>query len=328
MTKLSRRGLAAASLGLMGGALARPATAQSGAFPNRPVTIVVPWAAGGSTDAFARVLAARLGSDLGQPFVVDNRTGANGTIGMASAARARPDGYTVVVAPNSTYAIAPLLYQVPYDKEKGFVGIGLLASMPFFALVPRASPVKTLAEYVALAKRPNSKEVYANPGIGSTSHMSAEMFLQAAGLNVGDVGYRGGGPAIQGLLAREAGLLFMPSSAVLSFMQSGDMRALAVTTKERSPLAPDVPTFAESGFPGYEVVEHVAMLAPAGTPPEIMSKLNAACRAALHAPDMQDKLTSMAITPTVQPVEGWPAYLAAEMAKWAEVVRTRDIRIQ
>ena len=265
MTMLTRRGLAAATFGLVGGgaALARPALAQ-GAFPTRPVTVVVPWAAGGSTDAFARVLAARLCSDLGQAFVVDNRTGANGTIGMTSAARARPDGYTVVVAPNSTYAIAPLLYQVPYDKEKGFAGVGLLASMPFFALVPKNSPNRTLAEYIAMAKRPGHKEVYANPGIGSTSHMGAEMFLQAAGLEVGDVGYRGGGPAIQGLLTGEAGLLFMPSSAVLSFMQSGDMRALAVTTKERSPLAPEVPTFAESGFPGYEVVEHVGMLAPAG----------------------------------------------------------------
>jgi tripartite-type tricarboxylate transporter receptor subunit TctC len=326
---LTRRGLAAATFGLVGGsaALARPALAQ-GAFPARPVTVVVPWAAGGSTDAFARVLAARLSSDLGQAFVVDNRTGANGTIGMASAARARPDGYTVVVAPNSTYAIAPLLYQVPYDKENGFTGIGLLASMPFFALVPRNSPARTLAEYIAMAKRPGHKEVYANPGIGSTSHMGAEMFLQAAGLEVGDVGYRGGGPAIQGLLTGEAGLLFMPSSAVLSFMQSGDMRALAVTTKERSPLAPEVPTFAESGFPGYEVVEHVGMLAPAGTPPEVIAKLNGACRAALHAPDMQEKLTSLAITPTVQPVEAWPAYLTAEMAKWAEVVRTRNIRVQ
>jgi tripartite-type tricarboxylate transporter receptor subunit TctC len=200
--------------------------------------------------------------------------------------------------------------------------------MPFFALVPRASPVKTLADYVALAKRPGSKEVYANPGIGSTSHMAAELFQHAAGISVGDVGYRGGGPAIQGLLAGEAGLLFMPSSAVLSFMQSGDMRALAVTTKERSPLAPDVPTFAESGFPGYEVVEHVAMLAPAGTPPAVVAKLNASCRAALHAPDMQDKLTSLAITPTVQPVEAWPEYLAAEMAKWAEVVKARDIKVQ
>ena len=120
----------------------------------------------------------------------------------------------------------------------------------------------------------------------------------------------------------------MPSVTVLSFMQSGDMRALAVTTKERSPLAPDVPTFAESGLPGYEVVEHVAMLAPAGTPAAVMAKLNSACAAALHAPDMQEKLTAMAVTPTVQPLEAWPEYLSAEMAKWAEVVKARDIRVQ
>ena len=126
----------------------------------------------------------------------------------------------------------------------------------------------------------------------------------------------------------EAGLLFMPSSAVISFMQSGEMRALAVTTKERSALAPEVPTFAESGFPGYEVVEHVAMLAPAGTPAPLVARLNAACAAALHAPDMQERLTGLAITPTVRPVEEWPAYLAAESAKWREVIRARNIRVQ
>jgi tripartite-type tricarboxylate transporter receptor subunit TctC len=330
---LQRRAFAAAALGLAAGANGelRSAAAQQpaapGAFPARPVTVLVPWGAGGSTDAFARVLSARLGADLGQPFVVDNRTGANGTIGMTAAARARPDGYTVVVAPNSTYAIAPMLYQVPYDAERGFAGVGLLASMPFFALVNKNSRARTLADYVAMAKRAGAREGYANPGIGSTSHLAAESFLQTADLQVNDVGYRSGGDAIRGLLQGEAGLLFMPSSAVISFMQSGEMRALAVTTKERSPLAPDVPTFAESGFPGYEVVEHVAMLAPAGTPAPLVARLNAACHAALHAPDMQERLTGLAITPTVRPVEEWPAYLAAESAKWREVIRARNIRV-
>lgn len=328
------RALGGATLALAAGsapARLRPAAAQGGAtpagFPNRPVTVLVPWGAGGSTDAFARVLSARLGADLGQPFVVDNRTGANGTIGMAAAARARPDGYNVAVAPNSTYAIAPMLYQVPYDAERAFIGVGLLASMPFFALVGRNAEARTLADYVAQAKRPGRREVYANPGIGSTSHLAAESFLQRADLQVGDVGYRSGGDAIRGLLQGEAGLLFMPSSAVIPFMQSGEMRALAVTTTERSPLAPDVPTFAESGFPGYEVVEHVAMLAPAGTPAPLVARLNAACAAALHAPDMQERLTSLAITPTVRPVGEWPAYLAAESAKWREVIRARNIRV-
>jgi tripartite-type tricarboxylate transporter receptor subunit TctC len=327
---LERSAFAAAVIALAAGASTRPrrAAAQAApAFPNRPVTVVVPWAAGGSTDAFARVLAARLGADLGQAFVVDNRTGANGTIGMASAARARPDGYTVVVAPNSTYAIAPMLYQVPYDAERAFTGVGLLASMPFFMLVRKDSPAKTLSDYVAMAKRPGNREVYANPGIGSTSHLSAEMFMQAVGVEIPDVGYRGGGPAIQGLLTGEAGMLFMPSSAVLPFVQSGELRALAVTTRERSALAPEVPTFAESGAPGYESVEHVGMLAPTGTPAPILARLNAACGAALNAPDMQGRLTALAITPTVRPVEEWPAYLAAESAKWREVIRARNIKV-
>ena len=238
---LHRRAFAAAALGLAAGANGelRSAAAQQpaapGAFPTRPVTVLVPWGAGGSTDAFARVLSARLGADLGQPFVVDNRTGANGTIGMTAAARARPDGYTVVVAPNSTYAIAPMLYQVPYDAERGFAGVGLLASMPFFALVGKNSPARTLADYVAngqalrrarglrqprhrLHLAPRGRELPANgrPHRSATSATAAAATRSAA------------------LLQGEAGLLFMPSSAVISFMQSGEMRALAVTTKERS----------------------------------------------------------------------------------------------
>ena len=326
---LTRRAFAATSLAALAAAPAA-ARAQGGGgnWPEQPVTVVVPWPAGGPTDAFARVLAQRLSADLGRPFVVDNRGGANGTIGMASAARARPDRYTVVVAPNSTYAVAPPLYQVPYDPNRAFTGVGLLVSSPLFMLVPRNSPVTTVAEYVALAKRPNSGLVYANAGVGATSHLATEMLLQAAGVEVTEVGYRGGGPAIQAVLAGEAGMLFMPAAAVMSFIQSGDLRALAATTRERSPLAPDVPTFVELGFPDFEVVEHVAMLAPADTPEAILRRLRAACVAALRAPEMQPRLQAMAVTPEARPPEAWPAYFRAENDKWRDFVRARDIRVQ
>jgi tripartite-type tricarboxylate transporter receptor subunit TctC len=324
---LTRRAFAASSLALAAAPAAR-AQSTAGTWPDRPVTVVVPWPAGGPTDAFARLLSQRLSADLGRPFVVDNRGGANGTIGMGSAARARPDGYTVVIAPNSTYAVAPHLYQLPYDANRAFTGVGLLVSSPLFMLVPRSSPVSSVAEYVALAKRPGSRLTYANAGVGATSHLATEMLLQAAGIEVTEVGYRGGGPAIQAVLAGEAGMLFMPAAAVMSFIQSGDLRALAATTRERSELAPEVPSFVELGFTDFEVVEHVAMLAPAGTPEPILRRLNAACAAALRAPEMQPRLQAMAVTPEAQALEAWPAYFRAESDKWRDFVRARDIRIQ
>jgi len=311
-------------------ALAAPsiARAQEPDWPSRPVTVVVPWAAGGPTDAFARILAQRLSTDLGRPFVVDNRDGANGTIGMAAAARMRPDGYTVVITPNSTYAVAPHLYQLSYDAERAFVGVGLLVSSPLFMLVPRNAPASSVADYVALAKRPNNGLTYANAGIGATSHLATEMLLQMAEIEVAEIGYRGGGPAIQAVLAGETGMLFMPAAAVMPYIQSGELRALAATTRARSPLAPAIPTFQELGYPGFEVVEHVAMLAPAGTPEPILRRLNAACIAALRSPDMQPRLQAMAVTPEAQPIEAWPAYFRAESDKWRDFVRARNIRVQ
>jgi tripartite-type tricarboxylate transporter receptor subunit TctC len=323
---LPRRGLIAASIGLAAPAFS-PAGAQE-AYPSRPVNVVVPWGPGGPTDAFARVLSQRLSTDLGQPFLVDNRVGANGTIGMAFAARARPDGYTVVIAPNSTYAVAPHLYQLSYNNDRDFVGVGLLVSMPIFMLVHRNSPATTVAEYVALARRPNSRLTYANASVGATSHLATEMLLQSAGIEVLEVNYRGGGPAVQAVVAGEAGMVFMPAAAVMGFINSGELRALGVASATRSPLAPNVPTFREQGFPDVEIVEHVAMLAPAGTPQPILERLNAASRAALRAPEIQPRLDALAVTAETRPLAEWPAYAAAESAKWGAVVRARNIRVQ
>jgi tripartite-type tricarboxylate transporter receptor subunit TctC len=298
------------------------------AWPSRPVTLVVPWAAGGSTDAVARILAAKLSSDTGRSFVVDNRTGANGTIGFASVARARPDGYTLLVSTVSTYAMAPHLMQLPYDNEKGFVGIGLIASMPIIMVVNKNFPARTLAEFIALAKRPNSNLTYANSGTGSSTHLATELFLQAAGLELADVGYRGGAPAVQGVLANETPMVFQAASGVLPLIQSGDLRALAITSRERSPVAPEIPTFREQGFPDYEVMEHVALQAPAGLPDDILRRAHAAAKAAMEAPDTRERLAALSVVPTVGTPEEWPAYFAAENAKWRDVIRSRNIRIQ
>jgi len=320
----TRRGILAATLAT---AAIRSARAQSD-WPSRPVTLVVPWAAGGSTDAVARILAQRLSQDTGRSFVVDNRTGANGTIGFNSVARSRPDGHTLLVSTVSTYAMAPWLMQLPYDNERDLTGIGLLASMPIIMVVNPRFPARSLAEFVEMARRPGHGITYANSGTGSSTHLATELFLREARLEIADIGYRGGAPAVQAVLANETPMVFQAASGILPHIQSGALRALAIATRERSSLTPDIPTFAEQGFPGVEVVEHIALQAPAGTPEAVIRRMNALARAALEAPETRERLAALAVVPTVGSPEAWPAYFAAENAKWREVIRARNIRVQ
>jgi tripartite-type tricarboxylate transporter receptor subunit TctC len=306
-----------------------PALARAqGAWPDRAVTLVVPWAAGGSTDAVARILAQRLSQDTGRSFVVDNRTGANGTIGFNSVARARPDGTTLLVSTVSTYAMAPWLYQLPYDNEKDFVGIGLLAAMPIIMVVHPSFPARNVAEFIEIAKRPNSRLTYANSGTGSSTHLATELFLQEARIAITDVGYRGGGPAVQAVLANETPMVFQAASGILPQIQAGTLRALGVASAQRSPLAPEIPTFAEQGFPGVVVEEHIALQGPAGLPAEIVSRANQVAKAAMEATETRQRLAALAVVPTVTTPESWPAYFAAENAKWRDMIRARNIRVQ
>ena len=307
--------------------IARGAAAQD-AWPSRPVTMVVPWAAGGSTDAVARILAARLSSDSGRSFVVDNRTGANGTIGFNSVARARPDGYTLLVSTVRTYAMAPHMMQLPYNNERDFVGIGLMAAMPMILCVNKNFPANTLAEFVAAAKRPGANVTYANSGVGSSTHLATELFLQSAGLQLTDVGYRGGAPAVQGVLANETPMIVQAASGVLPLIQAGELKALAISTRDRSPVAPNIPTFREQGFAEYEVYEHIALQAPAGLPEAIVNRANALAKAALEAPETRERLAALAVVPVVGTPAEWPAYFAAENAKWRGIIRSRNITLQ
>jgi len=321
---ITRRALGYASLALLAAA---PARAQED-WPTQTVTIIVPFAAGGSTDAVARILAHQLSIDLGQQFIVDNRAGATGTIGFAAVARSEPDGYTLGLGPGSTYAMAPHLYKLPYDAERAFTGIGPIATMPMFMVVPRDSPAKTLPEFLELAKQPESAVSYAHAGAGSSMQLAVELFLQIAGVEVQGVSYRGSAPAIQGLLTGDTQMSMPPASAVMSFLKSGDLRAIAVSTKERSPIAPDVPTVAEQGFPDYEVVEEVALVAPAGTPESILRRLHQATATAFANPEVQKRLAVLAVSPALGRVEDWPTYIAAENKKWREVIESRNIKIE
>jgi tripartite-type tricarboxylate transporter receptor subunit TctC len=321
---ISRR----STLGLAGALGLTAAARAQEPWPPRTVTLVVPWAAGGSTDAVARILAQRLSQDSGRSFVVDNRTGANGTIGFNSVARARPDGATLLVSTVSTYAMAPWLYQLPYDNERDLTGIALLAAMPIIMVVNKDFPARTLAEFVAMARRPDHRITYANSGIGSSTHLATELFLQEARLTIPDVGYRGGGPAVQGVIANETPMIFQAASGILPQIQAGTLRALGVASAQRSPLAPEIPTFAEQGFPGVVVEEHIALQGPAGLPPEVVRRAHEAARAALEAQETRQRLATLAVVPMVGTPEAWPAYFAAENAKWRDMIRARNIRVQ
>lgn len=307
--------------------LPRGAAAQD-AWPSRAVTLVVPWAAGGSTDAVARIFAQKLSTDSGRSFVVDNRTGANGTIGFNSVARARPDGYTLLVSTVSTYAMAPHLMQLPYNNERDFTGIGLLAAMPMILCVNKNFPANTLAEFVAAAKRPGADVTYANSGVGSSTHLATELFLQAAGLRLRDIGYRGGAPAVQGVLTNETPMIVQAASGVLPLIQAGELKALAISTRDRSPVAPQIPTFREQGFADYEVYEHIALQGPAGLPAPVIARAHALAKAAMEADDTRQRLAALAVVPQVGSPAEWPAYFASENAKWRDVIRSRNITLQ
>jgi tripartite-type tricarboxylate transporter receptor subunit TctC len=318
--------LAGLALGAASG-LVRSARAQ-GDYPSRPVTAVVPFGAGGSTDAFARLVLQRLGTELGRPFAIDNRFGASGTIGAAAVARARPDGYTLLLTTISAYAMAPNLIPVSYDNERAFSSVGLIGSMPMFLLVGRNHPARSLAEYVEAARRDPGRETFANAGTGSSAHLAAELLFQEAGIQANDVGYRGAAAAVQAVMTGEASMTVLPSSAVMGFIASGEVRALAVASPRRVALAPDIPTFAEAGLPRVQVSEDLALLAPAGTPDAVLERLGAAMAAAMAAPEVRERLEAMGVEPNIRPRGEWPAYLRAEVSRWGELIRTRGISVQ
>lgn len=329
MTMLSRRSFGALALG----ALAAPNPFKPGAFaqayPTRPITLVVSWAPGGSTDFVTRVLAQKMTAELGQQVLVDNRPGASGTIGHGSVARARPDGYTLLMGVNSTYAMARHLFpQRGYDDEKAFAGIGRVASTPIFLCINPKLPATTLPAFVTLAKANKGKFSYASSGAGSSAHLATELFLRMAEIEVQNITYRGGAPAVQALITGEVEMAFVDAVTALPLMAGGQIRALGVSSAARISLARDIPTIAEQGFAGYEAASHFALLAPAATPEPIIRRLHTAMSASMAAPDVIEKLTANAIFPEVGTPEAWPAYLQAETARWGEVIRTRGIVLE
>lgn len=306
-------------------ALACPALAQ--VFPSRPMTIVMPVAPGGPGDVLGRPLAAALSAELGQPVVIDNRPGAGGTLGMDHAVRQRPDGHTLIIASNSTYTIAPHLYQMPYDNDRAYVPVALLAVAPSFCTVHRSVPAQSVAELLALARARPGELTFATAGIGFTSHLATELFMALTGTSMLHVPYRGGAPATQAVLAGEVNVNFMEASFVRSLLGTGNIRPLAITTAARSPLFPAIPTLQEAGVPGFESATFWAMLAPAGTPPPVLDRVAEIVLRYSQRAETRAAVTEAGFLSIAGDAAAFTAHKAADSARWGEVIRSRGIRL-
>jgi len=291
------------------------------AFPSRTVTLVVPFAAGGSTDLIARIIAEKMTEDLGQTVIVENKAGAGGNIGADAVAKADPDGYTILMGTIATHALNPaVMKQMPYDPVKDFAPVSLLVLVPNVLEVNPELPVKTVQELIALLKSKPGEYSYASSGIGTPLHLSGELFKSLAGVDMIHVPYRGAGPALNDVVANQVPIMFdnLPSST--AFIKAGTLRPLAVTTKTRSASFPDLPTMEEAGVPGYETYTWNAIFAPAGTPQPVIDRLNAAAVKAVKDPATQPRLAELSATVVGSTPDELAKHVTAELAKWAPIV--------
>ena len=297
-------------------------------YPTKPIRLVVPFAPGGGTDTLARILAQKLTERFGQQVIVDNRSGAGGTIGTDIVAKANSDGYTLAMV-ISSHAINPSLYQkLPYDSIKDFSPVILIDNAPRLLVVHPSVAAKSLQELVALAKAKPNQLNYGSGGNGTSGHLAGELLNTMAGIKLTHVPYKGGGPLLIDLLGGQVQLTFGSPPTTLPHVQTGKLRALAVTSAKRTPLAGSLPTMQESGLPGYEAVEWNAMLAPAGTPRPIITKLNSELQRLLEQPDMKQTLAKQGLDTIGGTPEQCAAHLRAEMAKFAKIVKQAGIRIE
>ncbi|MCV9966429.1 tripartite tricarboxylate transporter substrate binding protein [Pararhizobium sp. BT-229] len=301
--------------------------ARAQEFPDRPVTLVVPFAAGGSTDVVARIIGQKMSDDLGQQVVVENVAGAGGNLGADRVARAEPDGYTILMGTVATHALNPLILKTkPYDPEKDFAPVSLLVLVPNVLVVNPQLPAKDVAELLALLKAAPDQYSYASSGNGTPLHLSGELFKKMAGVSMQHVPYKGSGPALNDVIGNQVPIMFdnLPSSS--GHIKSGTLKALAVTTKERAPSFPDVPTIAET-IPGYETYTWNALFAPAGTPKEAIDRLNASAKKALADPEVAEKMNGFSATIVASTPEELATHVTAELAKWGPVVKDANVQL-
>ena len=315
--------LAAAALFAAGAGHAQTPAAP---YPARPVRIIVPFAAGGPSDIFARLIGQKLSDQLGKPFYVENQGGAGGNIGMGNAARAAPDGYTIAVV-SSSYMVNPGLYEkIPYDPEKDFVPITIAAYAPNLLAVNPALPARTVAELVALVRANPGKYNFGHSGVGTTPHLSGEIFRHAQKLDLVSVPFNGSGPALQSALGGHTPIAFVVLSPAVPLVREGKMRALAVLSTTRPGALPEVPTIVEAGFPGIEADTQQCVLAPAGTPRDIVDLIYRNIVTALAAPDMKERLATLGFVPVANTPAEFAAMVGGEVARWKQVIREAGIK--
>jgi tripartite-type tricarboxylate transporter receptor subunit TctC len=304
--------------------------AQSQSYPSRPVRMVVAFAAGGPTDALARLVADKLGEKLGQRVVVENRAGAGGNIGYETVAKSAPDGYTLAFA-DPSITVNPSLYaSLKFDVERDFVPISLAVRGPTVMVVPAANEAKTLGEFIALARKNPGKLTYGSAGSGTPPHLNAEFFKVAQQLEIVHVPYKGAAPAIIDLVAGRIDLMFLNIGSAKGQIQGGKLRGLAVSGAQRAATLPEVPTFREAGFPLPQLDPGTwwGVIAPVGLPPDIAQKLNAAMQAALNDPALRERLAALNVDPTPSSSADFANLIKSETKKWAEVVKRAKITIE
>jgi tripartite-type tricarboxylate transporter receptor subunit TctC len=314
--------------GLIAAAVAFAATPETAAqnYPTGPMRIVVPFTPGGGTDILSRILAQKLNESWGQPVVVDNRPGASGTIGTAMVAKAAGDGHTLLVMP-AGYAGNPSLYKkLPYDQNKELAPVSLLASGPLVLVVHPSMPVKSIKEFVAFARARPGEINYGSPGAGTLPHLSAELFISMNRIKMVQIPYKGAGAAVTDVLAGRVPVYFMNILQSLSLIKAGKLRALGVTTPERTAIAPEIPAIAEAGLKGFDMTNWYGMLVPASTPREVTAKLNAEVARILKLPELRSRLADDGMTVVAGTPEQFAEFLARETAKFSRVIETAGIK--
>jgi tripartite-type tricarboxylate transporter receptor subunit TctC len=331
MTMTWRKTLAAittiAVITAVGAALhGRTVQAQAQLWPQRPVRIIVPYAAGGNSDGIARMVAQRLGDAFGQTFVVENRLGANGAIATEAVARSAADGYTLLWAVTPPVAISPALTKVNYDPIKDFAPISAVAVNAFVLVVNKSFPPKTVAEFIAYVRAQPNELSYSESGVGSLTHLAMALFLKRAGLQMTNVSYRGNAPALTDVVAGHLPTMFSNIADAIPQAAAGSIRLLAVSSKERAPQLPDIPTVAESGFPGFNVLTWNGLMAPAGTPKDVVDKIAAEIGHSVKDPQFASRLDQYGVDPLGNRPEEFRAMVAGDTQLWAETVQSLGLK--
>lgn len=318
-----RRMFAALAAALVAGsAFAQP-------YPSKPLRVIVPWPPGQATDLSARLVAQKVSESIGQPIVADNRPGAGGIIGTEAAAKSAPDGYTLLAGSSGPLSINPLLQKTPYDPEKSFAPVSLIATVPYVLVTAPNFPASSARELIALVRANPGKYTFASSGTGATTHLITEVFNSRAGLQATHVPYKGSGPSLTDVMGGQVAYTIETMAAVVSNVRAGRLKALAITSAERNPALPDVPTVAEAAdMPGFNMIAWIGYLAPAGTPREIVNRLSGEVQKALASPDVRERYATLGLNPTSTTPDDLAKLMRDESVRYAEIIKRANIKLE